>query len=278
MTVLITRPLAAAKRTEQAFQAIGVATWIDPVLTIIHLPAIINPAAYDAIITTSANGVESFAQLTQNRNIPIFCAGDASAAVACELGFTSIFYPAKSGGKELITLIKQIFQIKSPSLSSPKPNVLLSLPPPFLSSPGLTRGSKTIRPKNKHLDARIKSGHDTADNIKRFAYIRGEVVKINIADALANIEGMNIDTYITYKTVPTTGWTDETIALFHAKKITAITFYSEHSAQVTLDLLRKHNLLGFTPFITALCLSEAIAGVLKSFIWKNIKTENLGKF
>ena len=223
MTVLITRPLAAAKRTEQAFQAIGVATWINPVLTIIHLPAIINPAAYDAIITTSANGVESFAQLTQNRNTPIFCAGDASAAVACELGFTSIFYPEKSGGKELITLIR-----KSP--------------------------------------------------FKRYAYIRGEVIKIDVADALANIAGTHIEAYITYKTVPTSAWTDETLNLFHAKKITAITFYSEHSAQVTLDLLKAHNLLGYTPFITALCLSEGIAGVLRESVWKEVKTESSGRF
>ncbi len=223
MTILITRPLAAAKRTEQAFQLAGLKTWIDPVLTITPLPSTIDSAAYDAIITTSTNGVESFAALTQHHDIPTFCAGAASAAIACELGFTSVFHPTAPGAKGLITLIKQS---------------------PF----------------------------------KRFAYIRGEVVKINIADALANIEGIHIDTYITYKTLPTTGWTDETIALFHAKKITAITFYSEHSARVTLDLLRKHNLSDYTPSVTALCLSEAIADVLKDFVWQAIKTEISGMF
>ena len=215
MTILITRPLAAAKRTEHIFQTAGLSTWCDPVLTIIPLPAQIDPRTYDAIVTTSANGVETFTALTQHRALPIFCAGAASAAIAHDLGFTSIFYPVNPGGKELITLIKQS---------------------PF----------------------------------KRFAYIRGEVVKIDIAQALQGIPAIHIDTYITYKTVPTPTWTDETIALFHAKKITAITFYSEHSTQVTLDLLRKHGLINHTPFITALCLSEAIADRLKGFSWREI--------
>jgi uroporphyrinogen-III synthase len=219
MTVLITRPLAAAKRTEQAFQAAGISTWIDPVLTITLIPTTIKPAAYDAIITTSANGVESFAKLTQHRNIPIFCVGDASAAIARELGFTSVFHPIEHGGKELVILIKQS---------------------PF----------------------------------KRFAYIRGEVVKIDIANALANVLDMRIDTYITYKTVPTTAWTDETLDLFHTKKISTITFYSEYSAQVILNLLRAHNLLDCTHFITALCLSEAIADVIHDLIWKEVKIQS----
>ena len=266
MTILITRPLAAAKRTEHTFQAAGLSTWIDPVLTIIPLPSHINPAAFDAIITTSANGVESFAALTQHRDVPIFCAGNASAAIAHELGFTSIFYPKKPGGNELITLIKQVFNLNPIALSSPKP--------PCLSSPCLTRGSK---PENNHLDARIKSGHDMTGSVKRFAYIRGEVVKIDIAKALGDTNA-NVDTYITYKTIPTSAWTDETLNLFHNRKITAITFYSEHSAHVTLDLLRAHNLLGCTPSITALCLSEAISDVLKDFVWQAIKTEPSGNF
>ena len=215
MTILITRPLAAAKRTAQAFQSAGFETWIDPVLTIIPLKTTIDSAEYDAIITTSANGVESFAAQTQRLDTPIFCAGAASAATAQEHGFTSVFHPTEPGAKELITLIKQS---------------------PF----------------------------------RHFAYIRGKVIKINIADALANTEGIHIDTYITYKTVPTSAWTDETLNLFHSKKISAITFYSEHSARVTLDLLHAHDLSQHTPSITALCLSDAISEVIHDMAWKNI--------
>jgi uroporphyrinogen-III synthase len=216
MTILITRPLAAAKRTEQAFQLAGFETWIAPVLTIIPLQVTINPAAYDAIITTSANGVESVATLTQDRDTPIFCAGKTSATVVYELGFTSAFYPSEPGGKELITLIKQ-------------------------------------------------------SSFKRFAYIRGEVIKIDIAHALQDVPDVHVDTYITYKTVPTSAWTDETLDLFHTNKISAITFYSEHSAQIILNLLNTHNFLDYTPFITALCLSPAIAEAIQSIVWKNIE-------
>ena len=215
MTVLITRPLAAAKRTEQTFQSAGITTWLAPVLAIIPIPATINPIAYDAIITTSANGVESFAIHTQNRDLSIFCAGAVSAAIARELGFQSISYPDIPGGKDLITLVKQ-------------------------------------------------------SSFKRLGYIRGEVVKIDIAEELANIPGMHIDTHITYKTVPTTAWSHETVALFHAKKVTAITFYSEHSARIILDLLKSHSLLYYTSSITGLCLSDAISDIIQMNIWKNI--------
>ncbi len=216
MTILITRPLAAAKRTEQAFQLAGFETWIDPVLTIIPLQANINPAAYDAIITTSANGVESVATLTQHHSTPIFCAGKASATFAYELGFTSVFYPSEPGAKGLITLINQ-------------------------------------------------------SSFKRFAYIRGEIIKIDIAHALQDVPDVHVDTYITYKTVPTTVWTDETISMFHNRKITTITFYSEHNAQIILNLLNTHDLLDYTTFITALCLSPTIAKAIQSIMWKNIE-------
>ena len=215
MTVLITRPLAAAKRTEYAFQLAGHSTWIDPVLTILPLPAHIDPSAYDAFITTSGNGVESLAELTQNRDTPIFCAGSASGAIAREHGFTSVFYPEEPGAKELISLLKK-------------------------------------------------------SSYTRFAYIRGEVVKIDIAHALADVPGAHIDSYCTYKAIPTTTWTDETVALFHAQKITAITFYSEHSAHVTLNLLSTHNLLEYTASINALCLSAAIADIVQAHSWKEI--------
>jgi uroporphyrinogen-III synthase len=214
MTILITRPLAAAKRTEQAFQSAGFETWIDPVLTIESLPVQIDPRAYDAIITTSANGVESFAAVTQCRGTPIFCAGSASAAIAQELGFTSVFYPETPGGKELITLIER-------------------------------------------------------SSFKRFAYIRGEVVKVNIAQALQDTPNVHVGTYVAYKTIPTLAWTDETVDLFRNGKITAITFYSEHSAQLTLDLLRTHDLLGYAPSITALCLSDPISDIIQVNVWKN---------
>ncbi|MES2253297.1 MAG: uroporphyrinogen-III synthase [Pseudomonadota bacterium] len=222
MTILITRPLDAAKRTEQALQAASFETWIDPVLTIMPIHVTITPNTYDAIITTSGNGVESFATLTQDRDTPIFCAGSASAATARELGFISVFHPVEPGGRELISLIKQS---------------------PF-----------------KHL-----------------AYLRGEVVKIDIAQGLRDMTDVRVDTYITYKTVPTAAWTHETITLFENGKITAITFYSEYSARVTLDLLRAHGLLDYTPSITALCLSDTIAEVIRDMRWKNIETESLAK-
>jgi len=219
MTVLITRPLVAAKRTEHAFQSAGFETWIDPVLTVMPTRVAITPDTYEAIITTSGNGVESLAARTHDRDTPIFCAGSASAAIARELGFTSVLYPVTPGGRALISIIRES---------------------PF----------------------------------KRFAYVRGEVVKIDLAQAFQDMADVHVATYITYKTVPTAAWKHETIALFESGKITAITFYSEYSAQVTLDLLSRHDLMHDTRAITALCFSDAIAKVIQGLAWRNVDVCN----
>ncbi|MES2252854.1 MAG: hypothetical protein V4482_04115 [Pseudomonadota bacterium] len=60
------------------------------------------------------------------------------------------------------------------------------------------------------------------------------------------------------------------VVVAYSGKITAITFYSEYSARVTLDLLRAHNLIHYTPSITALCLSNAIADEVRVLAWKEI--------
>lgn len=220
MTVLITRPLQAAKRTQTLFQLNAISTWIDPVLTISPLPITINIENYDAIIATSSAGIESLAPLVKKQATPLFCVGEPSAKLAQKLGFKSIYYPQKPGGKNLAHLIKQ-------------------------------------------------------STFKRFAYIRGEIVKIDMAHALAGAKDIHVDSFIAYKTIPTKTFSDKTLDLFHNKQITAITFYSEQSARITTDLLHKHNLLDYTASITALCLSDAIARILKPFIWKAIKIENL---
>lgn len=214
MTVLITRPFLAAKRTEALFQSACISTWIDPVLRIVHIPRTIVFDNYNAIITTSANAVESLVTHTENRHLPLFCAGFASSCVAHDLGFKNTFYPAEPGASGLIQLIKE--------------------------SP-----------------------------YKRFAYIHGETVKTDIAQALPAL-GSKVDSYCTYKTVPTLKWTEETLSLFKNNAITAITFYSEQSAISTVQLIEKHRLSAHTKSIQALCLSKEISDRISPYFWKDI--------
>ncbi|MDP3371372.1 MAG: uroporphyrinogen-III synthase [Candidatus Paracaedibacteraceae bacterium] len=214
MTVLITRPFTAAKRTELLFKLAGLSTWIDPVLTITQLPQIIHFDDYDALITTSANGVESLATYTENRHFPLFCVGSASRYVAHDLGFKNIFYPENPGARELIQLISM-------------------------------------------------------SHYRRFAYIHGETIKIDIARALSAL-GNKVEAYRTYTTHPTLAFADETLSLFYSEKITAITFYSEQSALLILKLIEKHKLSKYTKSIQALCLSQSISKRISSYFWKDV--------
>ncbi len=102
----------------------------------------------------------------------------------------------------------------------------------------------------------------------RAAYFHGATIKMDIAAKCSDF--MIVDSFCVYKTVPVAQWTDETIALFHKNEIQAITFYSEKSALITLDLLHTHNILSCTPLIAALCLSPAIADVISKHLWKNV--------
>ncbi len=102
----------------------------------------------------------------------------------------------------------------------------------------------------------------------RVAYFHGATIKMDIAAKCSDF--MIVDSFCVYKTVPVVQWADETIALFHKNEIQAITFYSEKSALITLDLLRAHSVLSFTPSIVALCLSPAIADIISKHLWKNV--------
>lgn len=215
MTVLITRPLQAAERTQALFQLNGISTWIEPVLTICPLPITLDLDTYDAIIATSTAGIDSLAPIKNKHKKTLFCVGESSARLARKLGFHSVHHPQKPGGEELAHIIKQ-------------------------------------------------------SNFKRFAYIRGEIVKIDMAHTLRDTKDIHVDSYITYKAKPTLSFSDKTLDLFHDNKITAITFYSDHSARIIIDLLRKHDLLSYTASITALCLSESIYDAIKAVMWKNV--------
>lgn len=88
MRYLITRPEADAEPLAQAVRALGHDVLLDPMMTIsIFDDAELELDGVQAVVFTSANGVRAFADVSLNRRIPVFTVGEASAAVARELGF-----------------------------------------------------------------------------------------------------------------------------------------------------------------------------------------------
>jgi len=89
--VLLTRPRPDAEDTARLLADRGIAAVIAPLIEINDIPgATIDLAAVQAILVTSANGVRAMSRATQERNMPVFTVGDASARVAADCGFTHV--------------------------------------------------------------------------------------------------------------------------------------------------------------------------------------------
>jgi uroporphyrinogen-III synthase len=89
--ILITRPAADALPFADALAAAGVATMIEPMMTIEALPGpALDLAGVQAILATSANGARALAARTERRDVPLYAVGDATARAAEALGFTPV--------------------------------------------------------------------------------------------------------------------------------------------------------------------------------------------
>lgn len=103
LCALVTRPRADAKSLAEALAARGIEAIVEPLLEIHYRDA---PApdlvGVQAILCTSANGVRALARLTDERRVPLFAVGDASAARAREAGFARV----ESAGGSLDDLVR----------------------------------------------------------------------------------------------------------------------------------------------------------------------------
>ena len=100
--VLLTRPRAASERFAKALRAeVGpVQVAILPLMEIAPLVAGLDLDGVAALIFTSAAGVEVFARLTRNRDLPAWCVGDRTAEAARDIGLK-----ATSAGGDAAALV-----------------------------------------------------------------------------------------------------------------------------------------------------------------------------
>jgi uroporphyrinogen-III synthase len=91
MRVLLTRPRPDAEETARLLVAQGIEAVIAPLIDISDISgATVDLAAVQAILVTSANGVRALSRAMQERDLPIYTVGDASARVAADCGFTDV--------------------------------------------------------------------------------------------------------------------------------------------------------------------------------------------
>jgi uroporphyrinogen-III synthase len=89
--IVITRPRDEAEGLAEELTARGYDTLVEPMLEIVALPTPI-PAldAYRALIFTSANGVRSFAERSDDRSLPAYAVGMRTADTLRKAGFADV--------------------------------------------------------------------------------------------------------------------------------------------------------------------------------------------
>lgn len=88
--VWITRARPGALATAERVAARGFEPVIDPLLVVETLDADIDLSHITALAFTSANGIEAFARLSDERGLPVFAVGRATARAAQGEGFASV--------------------------------------------------------------------------------------------------------------------------------------------------------------------------------------------
>jgi len=88
--VWITRARPGALATAERVRDLGFEAIVDPLLAVEILDAELDLAHVTALAFTSANGVEAFARLSDERGLPVFAVGRATAKAAQGEGFASV--------------------------------------------------------------------------------------------------------------------------------------------------------------------------------------------
>jgi uroporphyrinogen-III synthase len=103
MRALLTRPREESESLGAALAARGVEAIIEPLMQV-RFPATASPdlAGVQAVLCTSANGVQGLARVTDKRGLPIFAVGDATASRARAEGFATV----ESAGGAVADLVR----------------------------------------------------------------------------------------------------------------------------------------------------------------------------
>jgi len=107
MRALITRPRAEAEALAALLAERGIDAVIEPLMEVAHKDTMLpDLTGVQAILCTSANGVRALARATEERGVPVFAVGEATAATARGEGFRHV---ESAGGdvEDLAYLVRQ---------------------------------------------------------------------------------------------------------------------------------------------------------------------------
>jgi len=107
MLALITRPRDEAEALAALLAERGIEAIVEPMIDIVERKAVLpDLAGVQAILCTSANGVRALARASDERGVPVFAVGEATAREACATGFRAV---ESAGGNvdDLARLVRQ---------------------------------------------------------------------------------------------------------------------------------------------------------------------------
>ncbi|MFQ5774296.1 MAG: uroporphyrinogen-III synthase [Kiloniellaceae bacterium] len=113
MRVLVTRPEKDAQALAAALAARGHEVVVEPMLTVAPAEGVetqLDLAGVQALLFTSANGARAFARLCEQRALPVFAVGEASAAAARAAGFAEV----ENAGGDVNDLARLVVERLSP--------------------------------------------------------------------------------------------------------------------------------------------------------------------
>lgn len=90
--VIITRAEPGASKTVQGVTALGLTPVLSPALTLQADPSVTlpDPEGFSGVIFTSANGARFYAEREDDRTLPAWCVGPATARAARDVGFETV--------------------------------------------------------------------------------------------------------------------------------------------------------------------------------------------
>ena len=107
MRVLVTRPEPDASLTAERLQALGYEVLVAPMLETVFSTESLDDVSHADLVVTSRNGVRALAKLVSQEvreTITLYTVGDATAALASDIGFKHI-YSAAGTVDHLVDLI-----------------------------------------------------------------------------------------------------------------------------------------------------------------------------
>jgi uroporphyrinogen-III synthase len=176
----------------------------------------------DVFVVTSQQAIPIISQCIINKEIPIWCVGKTTAAVAQVHGFTHIFTGMANNGAALldglITFLEENFQ----------------------------------------------------KNNSRIIHFSGDVIRVDITEELRKRGYLKAERIVVYQTTKSEAFSLETTLALQENKVDCAFFYSPRTSRLFEELCYKHNLVNSCRFITAFCLSSAVAEGLERLPFKNV--------